>query len=107
MCIRDRVYGDANPTLTYTVTGFKFDETLESATDNNVTVDTPATLESGAGEDAIQASGLTFPANDQGNSNYYAVYVDGTLRITPALLTVTAQDKTTVYGCLLYTSRCV
>lgn len=95
---KTKVYGDANPTLTYTVTGFKFDETLESATDNNVTVETPATLESGAGEYAIQASGLTFPANDQGNSNYYAVYVDGTLRITPALLTVTAQDKTKVYG---------
>lgn len=94
---KTKVYGDANPTLTYTVTGFKFDETLESATDNNVTVETPATLESGAGEYAIKASGLTFPANDQGNSNYYAVYVDGTLRITPALLTVTAEDKQKIY----------
>ena len=99
MTVQDKtkVYGDANPTLTYTVTGFKFDETLESATDNNVTVETPATLESGAGEYAIKASGLTFPANDQGNSNYYAVYVDGTLRITPALLTVTAEDKQKIY----------
>ncbi|MBN3014154.1 MBG domain-containing protein, partial [Ruthenibacterium lactatiformans] len=94
---KTKVYGDANPTLTYTVTGFKFNETLENATDNNVTVETPATLESGVGEYAIKASGLTFPANGQGNRNYYAVYVDGTLRITPALLTVTAENKQKIY----------
>ena len=95
---KEREYGEKNPTFTYSVTGFRFNETLEENTNNDVKIHTAAKLESGVGEYAIEAQGLSFPKNDQGNVNYNVIYQPGTLKITPAVLTVTAKDQTKVYG---------
>src|SRR5207248_3060385 len=50
-----------------------------------------ATASSGVGSYAITPSGLT-------SNDYSIVFVDGSLSVTPASLTITAVDATKVYG---------
>ena len=95
---KSKIYGQENPELTAVVTGFKFEDTLVTDTGNDISLVTPATATSGVGVYPIIPSGLTLPDNDQGNKNYTVHYVEGTLAVTPALLTVTAEDKTKIYG---------
>src|SRR5207237_263594 len=52
---------------------------------------TPATASSPVGSYPITPSGLT-------SANYTITYANGTLTITPAPLSVTADNKTKVYG---------
>jgi uncharacterized protein YjbI with pentapeptide repeats len=82
-------YGEAIPTLTPNYSGFKNSDTASVLT-------TPATCvvapNSGtAGAYATSCSGAAAP-------NYSVNYVPGTLRINPAPLTITANDKTITYG---------
>ncbi|OOQ57316.1 MBG domain-containing protein [Mucilaginibacter pedocola] len=85
-----RVYGDANPALTVTYTGFKNSETAASLT-KQPTVSTTATIASPAGTYPVTASGAV-------SANYTISYVAGTLTVTPAALTITAVNKSKVYG---------
>ncbi|MBR3201431.1 MAG: InlB B-repeat-containing protein, partial [Mogibacterium sp.] len=84
---KTKTYGDADPELSATVTGLKNGDaesvisyTLSRAEGENV------------GDYAIT------PAGDAVQGNYDVVYVPGTLTITKAALTVTAEDKSKVYG---------
>ena len=84
---KTKVYGAANPTLTATYTGLVNGDTAASVP---VTLSTAA-AKSGVGTYAITASGAT-------DSDYTVTYANGTLTITKAPLTITADNKSKVYG---------
>jgi hypothetical protein len=83
-----RTYGAANPTLSYTASGFVLGQGVSAL--NGFGVSTPATQSSDVGDYAIQAAGTS--------SNYDITFDDGTLSVTPAPLTVTVDDQTRTYG---------
>src|SRR6185295_15916825 len=89
---KTRTYGAANPALTVSYSGFVNGDTPGSLT-TPPTVTTTATASSGVGTYAITASGAV-----SSNANYTINYVSGTLTVTPAVLTVTATNKTRTYG---------
>ena len=89
---KTKVYGTANPVLTAHYSGFVNGDTAASLTTPPVLA-TTATSSSAAGTYAITANGAV-----SSNSNYTISYVAGTLTITKAALTVTADDRTKTYG---------
>jgi filamentous hemagglutinin family protein len=84
-----REYGLANPVLTGTISGLRAGDGASVIT--GLVYGTAATAASNAGTYAITASGGTA-------TNYDFAYVPGTLTITRALLTVTADGKAREYG---------
>ena len=92
-----RAFGAANPTFTSTITGFVNSETASVLT-SQPTCSTTATATS-------PASPPTYPITCSGGAatNYTFTYVNGALTITQATLTVTAENKTKVYGAALPT----
>ena len=89
-----RLYGDANPTLTYGMAGFKNGETLAtSGVTGSPSVTTTATAASGVGPYTITAAAGSLAA-----SNYQFTYVNGTLTVNKASLTVTADNTGRLYG---------
>jgi hypothetical protein len=96
---KSRFYGEANPALSGTMTGFKNDETIETATTGEMIFATPAGPTSGVNSYAIDGSGLTAL-----NGNYLFVQALSNataLTINPAPLTITANDLSKTYGQLL------
>jgi hypothetical protein len=87
-----RVYGQSNPIFTDTLAGFVNGDNANVVT-GGASLTTIATASSGVGAYAITAARGTLNA-----ANYTFVFADGTLQVTPALLTVTADDATKVYG---------
>jgi len=87
---KSRIYGDANPAFTVSYTGFKNGEN-ETVLDVAPTASSAASLTTAVGTYPITASGGS-------DNNYSFSYVDGTLTITQAALTVTAVDATRIYG---------
>ncbi|MBT8584837.1 filamentous hemagglutinin N-terminal domain-containing protein [Polynucleobacter paneuropaeus] len=90
------VYGTTPSVNAGTVTGFVNSQTLSSATSGTLSFATTATGASVVGGYAINGSGLT--AN---NGNYTFTQAAGNssaLTITPATLTITANNQTTTYG---------
>ena len=85
-----KVYGAALPTLTASYTGFVNGDTSESLT-AQPSLSTTATAASDAGGYTITASGAV-------DSDYSISYASGTLTITQAALTITADDQSKVYG---------
>jgi 6-phosphogluconolactonase (cycloisomerase 2 family) len=85
-----RVYGDPNPTFTGTVTGIKNGDnitaTFASATDPTTTVGNYPIV----GTPSDNGTGAL--------ANYTVTLVNGTLSITPAPLSATADNATRVYG---------
>jgi type IV secretory pathway protease TraF len=93
---KTRLYGDANPALTGSVTGFKNGETIVTATTGTLAFTTSADNLSTVGTYAIDGAGLS--AN---NGNYVFVQAAGNataLTINPATLTYVADQKTRLYG---------
>lgn len=89
-----RPYGSANPTLTYTISGFVNGETLaNSGVSGAPVLTTTCTTASPAGYYPITLALGTLQA-----TNYTFVVQPGTLTVTPAALTVTALDQTRSYG---------
>jgi hypothetical protein len=86
---KSTVYGQGNPGLTASYAGFVNGDT--SAVVSGLTLSTTATDASGVGTYSITASGAS--AN-----NYSISYVAGSLSVTPAAMTITADSKTSVYG---------
>jgi filamentous hemagglutinin family protein len=84
-----REYGLANPTFTGSISGFRNGDTASVI--SGLTYGTVATIASNAGTYAITGSGASA-------TNYDFSYVPGTLTITKALLTVTADDASREYG---------
>lgn len=89
----NKVYGAVLPLLSATYTGFVNGDSPASLT-TPVTLATTATAASPVGGYPITASGATSP-------NYDITLVNGTLTVTPAALTITANDTNKVYGAAL------
>jgi hypothetical protein len=87
-----RVYGAANPSFTYTITGFVNGDTA-SVVSGSPTLSTTATTSSNVGGYPITASVGTLSA-----ANYGFVFAGGTLTVTRASLDVTAVDKSRAFG---------
>ncbi len=85
-----RAYGDANPALGVTYTGFKNGETF-AVIDTQATAATSANATSGVGTYAITASGAV-------DNNYSFTYANGTLTVNKAMLTATAGNASREYG---------
>jgi hypothetical protein len=92
---QSKVYGAALPTLTASYTGLVNGDTAASLT-TGPTLTTTATAAShvGAGPYAITASGAV-------DSDYAISYVGGSLSVTTAPLTITANNQSKVYGAAL------
>ncbi|MEN6541706.1 MBG domain-containing protein, partial [Parvibaculum sp.] len=86
-----KTYGDANPTLTATYSGFVNGDT-KSVINTLATVTTTANAQTGVGTYAITASGAS-------DNNYTFTYANtGLLTINKAALTVTAKNQSKTYG---------
>ena len=85
-----KVYGFAMPPLTVSFSGFVNGDTQNSLT-TQPTIGTTATATSAAGNYPITASGAVDP-------NYLITYGPGTLSVTPATLTITANNLSKTYG---------
>ncbi|MGN2376202.1 MBG domain-containing protein, partial [Sphingobacterium spiritivorum] len=83
---KTKVYGTADPALTYKVTGM---------VNNDAATVVTGTLKRSAGENV---GTYAISNNDLAASNYTITYVGADLTITKANLTVTADAKTKVYG---------
>lgn len=89
---QSRLYGDANPPLTYTITGFVNGDTA-AVVSGAATCSTTTTQTSPAGNYPISCTLGTLAAQ-----NYVFVFVDGTLTVNPAPLTVTVANASRAYG---------
>jgi hypothetical protein len=87
---KSKVYGAANPTFDFSYNGFLNGETASVFT-SSPTASTSATTASGVNTYSIVPSGGTA-------TNYSFSYVNGTLSITQAPLTVIANNASRVYG---------
>jgi GH18 family chitinase len=87
---QSRTYGAANPTFTFTYTGFVNGET-SSVIDVVPTASTAATATSNVGTYTITAAGGT-------DNNYSISLTNGTLTITKATVTATADNQSRIYG---------
>ena len=87
-----RVYGAANPVFTDTISGFVNDDTKAVVT-GAASLTTTATAASAVGSYAITAAAGTLAA-----SNYSFTFAPGTLTVTKAVLKVTANNASRVYG---------
>jgi filamentous hemagglutinin family protein len=91
-----RSYGDGNSPFTGTVTGFVNGDTLASATTGTLAFNSPATATSTVGRYQINGSGLS--ANF-GNYVFQQAASNATaLTINRRAVTVTADDKSRIYG---------
>src|SRR5262249_28679534 len=87
---KTRAYGASNPALTVKYTGFVNGDSAASLT-TPPTVSTTATPASAVGTYPITAAGAV-------SANYTIAYAPGTLTVTPAALTITANNETRAYG---------
>src|SRR5207253_2874208 len=87
---KTKVYGDANPSLTGSIVGLKNSDAITA------TYATTADAASGVGSYAIVPTAVDSSPSKLGN--YSVSLVNGSLSVTPAPLTITAADKTKVYG---------
>src|SRR5213076_3218018 len=85
-----RAYGAANPALMVSYSGFVNGDTAASLT-TPPSVTTTATSASSVGTYPITASGAV-------SANYAISYANGTLTVTAATLTITANNETRSYG---------
>ncbi len=87
---KSKVYGAVNPDLTVSYTGFVNSENID-VLDSKATASTLATTTSNAGTYDITVSGAT-------DNNYDVSYANGTIIVSKAALTATADDKTKLFG---------
>jgi hypothetical protein len=87
---KSKVYGAANPVFSVSYSGFVNGDG-PSALGGTVAFGTAATAASPVGSYPVTPSGLT-------SANYVISFANGTLTVTKAPLTVTADNKSKVYG---------
>ena len=92
-----KVYGAAVPTLTASYTGFVNGDTSASLT-TQPTLSTTATVNS-----KVPGNPFAITASGAVDSDYTISYAAGILTVTPAPLTITADNQTKVYGAALPT----
>ena len=85
-----KVYGSANPPLSANYSGFVNGDTAASLT-TPIQLATAVTDGSAAGSYPIIASGASSP-------NYSIAYIAGALTVQPAMLSISADDQTRVFG---------
>jgi hypothetical protein len=85
-----KVYAAPLPALTATYSGFVNGDTPASL-DTALTLSTTGTAGSGVGSYPINPSGAA-------DANYAITFVPGTLTVTPAPLTITAENRSRPYG---------
>ena len=90
---QSKVYGAALPTLTVSYSGFVNGDASASLT-NQPTLSTTATASS-----HVAGSPYAITASGGVDSDYSISYVAGTLTVTPAPLTITANNPSKVYVC--------
>ena len=95
-----RVYGTANPSLTYTYTGFVNGETATSLdlTGNPILTGTPSVSTIATTTSPVASYSITVKVGNLLSSDYTFTLVSGTLTVTPAVLTVTSVSATRSYG---------
>jgi filamentous hemagglutinin family protein len=81
-----RIYGDANPSFTYSTNGLVNGDTLSG------TLGSAATVTSNVGSYALTQGTLG------AGTNYIVTYVNGSLSITPRALSVIADAASRIYG---------
>ena len=89
---QSRLYGDPNPTFTYTITGFVNGDTI-SVVSGTADCTSTATQASPVGTYPITCTVGTLSAQ-----NYVFAFVAGTLTINPAPLTVNVDNASRAYG---------
>ncbi|MBT8603072.1 hypothetical protein G6662_00585 [Polynucleobacter paneuropaeus] len=89
-----KVYGNANPTLTYT-TQVKATGSGLLGTDN---VTLSGSLARASGEDVGSAYAISQGTVTTGSNNYSIVYTGANFAITPRPITLTASSATKIYG---------
>ncbi|HEX4054949.1 MAG TPA: MBG domain-containing protein [Tepidisphaeraceae bacterium] len=89
-----KVYGQANPSLTYMVNGLIGGDTISQAISGTPTVSTTATAASGVNSYAIDAASGSLASL----MGYDFNFVAGNLTVTRAALTITANDQTRPIG---------
>jgi hypothetical protein len=87
-----RVYGQANPAFTASYSGF-FNGDTAAVLRGSPDLTTLVTASSGVGTYTITAAQGTLST-----ANYVFTFGDGTLTVTPAILTVTADNASRVHG---------
>ena len=87
---KTRVYGEANPAFTVSYAGF--------VNGNDASVLDTAPIASCAADATVAAGAYPIAVAGGVDDNYSFAYVPGTLTVTPAALTCTADDKSKVYG---------
>ena len=87
-----KVYGTSNPALSDTITGYVNGDG-SSVVSGSASLTTTAVAGSGVGGYTITAAAGSLSA-----SNYSFSFVNGTLMVTPATLTVRTNDASKVYG---------
>jgi len=88
-------YGDAKPTLTYTMTGF-----VNSETEAGVVTGSPSLTTTYTNTTSVASSPVTITSaiGTLAATNYSFSFVNGTVTINKKGLTVTAHNKTVTYG---------
>jgi RHS repeat-associated protein len=86
---KSKTYGAADPTLTYTATGLRNGDSQSVI--SGVTLSTATSAAATAGSHTITATGGTA-------ANYTITDVNGTLTVSQAPLTITADNKSKIYG---------
>ncbi len=94
---KTKLYGAALPTLTASYTGFVNGDTAANLT-TQAALSTAATAAS-----HVSGNPYTITASGAVDADYTISYVSGTLNVTPASLTITADNKTKLYGAALPT----
>jgi trimeric autotransporter adhesin len=89
---KTKLYGAANPTLTATITGYVNSETSAVLTGE------PALSTTAATTSGVASYTITTAIGTLASANYSFGLVDGTLAVTKAPLTVTADNKTRASG---------
>ncbi|MBS0631129.1 MAG: putative Ig domain-containing protein [Verrucomicrobia bacterium] len=89
-----RIYGAANPSLTYTISGFLNGQNLGTSGVTGAAVVTTTAVPT----TPIGAATITVAAGTLSAANYSFSLVNGTLTINRATLTVTAEPKQRTYG---------
>src|SRR5207248_5018281 len=91
---QSRAYGAANPTLTASYSGFKNGETYGTSD----VFGGPALSTSAVASSPVGPYTITTALGTLASGNYSFSLVNGTLTVTKATLTVSAQDKNREYG---------
>ena len=93
---KTKVYGAANPAFTASYSGWVG---LDSDSSNDLTGSPSLTTLADVNSDVIGSPyPITAAVGTLASTNYQFSFENGELAVTPATLTVTADDKTKVYG---------